>query len=69
MDCEKTRTHLLLALYGEVRDDERDAAARHIEACAACRAAEADEHVVARVVTFGHADGLDRLDHVGVGDP
>jgi len=43
MDCETTRAHLLLALYGEVSDLEREFAARHIADCDACRAAEADE--------------------------
>jgi hypothetical protein len=43
MDCERTRSHLLLALYGEVSDAERTDSAAHIAACAACRTAEADE--------------------------
>ena len=33
------------------------------------RAAERDQHVVARVVALGDRDRADRLDHVGVGHP
>lgn len=43
MDCEQTRAHLLLALYGEVSDADRALAARHLGACDDCRATEADE--------------------------
>jgi len=53
MDCEKTRSHLLLALYGELGDQERARAAEHSAACAACRTAEAEERRLHAILAEG----------------